>query len=161
MKPLKILPDLIHRRDHAAAPKAPSEHSFFPVVRSCPVLEELALFGHSLVNTEVYVTKITGPTLKYKLDARNLKALESTMSFLASITRIFAPTFSAALARPTIAPRTVYAVIPNSSATLTFARTMKVRSSVKKMCDGCSTVRRRGRVFVICSKNKKHKQRQG
>ncbi|KAI8884167.1 hypothetical protein K501DRAFT_284984 [Backusella circina FSU 941] len=44
---------------------------------------------------------------------------------------------------------------------LTFVRTMKVRSSVKKMCDGCSTVRRRGKLFVTCSKNKKHKQRQG
>ncbi|KAI9265970.1 ribosomal protein L36-domain-containing protein [Sporodiniella umbellata] len=40
-------------------------------------------------------------------------------------------------------------------------RTMKVRSSVKKLCDGCSTVRRRGKLFVTCSKNKKHKQRQG
>ncbi|KAI8372111.1 ribosomal protein L36-domain-containing protein [Blakeslea trispora] len=40
-------------------------------------------------------------------------------------------------------------------------RTMKVRSSVKKMCDGCTTVRRRGKLFVTCSKNKKHKQRQG
>ncbi|KAL1916279.1 uncharacterized protein VTP21DRAFT_5896 [Calcarisporiella thermophila] len=27
-------------------------------------------------------------------------------------------------------------------------RSMKVRSSVKKMCDGCSTVRRRGRVYT-------------
>lgn len=44
---------------------------------------------------------------------------------------------------------------------LTIVRTMKVRSSVKKMCDGCSTVRRRGKLFVTCSKNKKHKQRQG
>ncbi|MDO8469814.1 MAG: 50S ribosomal protein L36 [bacterium] len=37
---------------------------------------------------------------------------------------------------------------------------MKVRSSVKKICMKCKTVRRRGRVFVICV-NKKHKQRQG
>ncbi|KAG2210176.1 hypothetical protein INT46_009714 [Mucor plumbeus] len=44
---------------------------------------------------------------------------------------------------------------------LTLVRTMKVRSSVKKMCDGCSTVRRRGKLYVTCNKNKKHKQRQG
>lgn len=44
---------------------------------------------------------------------------------------------------------------------LTTVRTMKVRSSVKKMCDGCATVRRRGKLYVTCSKNKKHKQRQG
>lgn len=37
---------------------------------------------------------------------------------------------------------------------------MKVRTSVKKMCDKCKLVRRRGRVFVICE-NPKHKQRQG
>ncbi|KAJ3917288.1 ribosomal protein L36-domain-containing protein [Lentinula edodes] len=37
-------------------------------------------------------------------------------------------------------------------------RGMKVRSSVKVMCDGCSIVRRKGRVYVVCSKNPKHKQ---
>ncbi|KAI3424553.1 Ribosomal protein [Psidium guajava] len=38
---------------------------------------------------------------------------------------------------------------------------MKIRSSVKKMCEFCKTVKRRGRVYVICSANPKHKQRQG
>lgn len=37
---------------------------------------------------------------------------------------------------------------------------MKVRSSVKKMCDNCKVVRRKGKVRIICS-NPKHKQRQG
>jgi large subunit ribosomal protein L36 len=37
-------------------------------------------------------------------------------------------------------------------------RGMKVRSSVKVMCDGCNVVRRKGRVYVVCSKNPKHKQ---
>ncbi|MBI2577427.1 MAG: 50S ribosomal protein L36 [Candidatus Wildermuthbacteria bacterium] len=37
---------------------------------------------------------------------------------------------------------------------------MKVRSSVKKICKDCKTVRRRGMVYVVC-KNLKHKQRQG
>ena len=36
---------------------------------------------------------------------------------------------------------------------------MKVRSSVKKICNNCRTIRRKGKVWVICS-NKKHKQRQ-
>ncbi|KAI5858381.1 ribosomal protein L36-domain-containing protein [Tricharina praecox] len=40
-------------------------------------------------------------------------------------------------------------------------RGMKVRSSVKKLCDGCMSVRRKNRVYIICSKNQKHKQRQG
>ncbi|XP_058208327.1 uncharacterized protein LOC131321359 [Rhododendron vialii] len=38
---------------------------------------------------------------------------------------------------------------------------MKVRSSVKKMCEFCRTVKRRGRVYVQCTANPKHKQRQG
>ncbi|HIK56621.1 MAG TPA: 50S ribosomal protein L36 [Synechococcales cyanobacterium M55_K2018_004] len=37
---------------------------------------------------------------------------------------------------------------------------MKVRASVKKMCEKCRVIRRRGRVMVICQ-NPKHKQRQG
>jgi large subunit ribosomal protein L36 len=37
---------------------------------------------------------------------------------------------------------------------------MKVRPSVRKMCDKCKIVRRSGRVFIICS-DKRHKQRQG
>jgi large subunit ribosomal protein L36 len=37
---------------------------------------------------------------------------------------------------------------------------MKVRPSVKRMCDRCRVIRRRGRVMVICT-NPRHKQRQG
>ncbi|HUD09107.1 MAG TPA: 50S ribosomal protein L36 [Candidatus Saccharimonadales bacterium] len=37
---------------------------------------------------------------------------------------------------------------------------MKVRASVKKICQKCKIVRRKGKLFVICS-NPKHKQRQG
>jgi large subunit ribosomal protein L36 len=38
--------------------------------------------------------------------------------------------------------------------------TVKVRPSVRKMCEKCKVVRRRGRIMVICS-NPRHKQRQG
>jgi large subunit ribosomal protein L36 len=38
--------------------------------------------------------------------------------------------------------------------------TMKVRASVKKMCDKCKVINREGVVRVICT-NPKHKQRQG
>ncbi|MBU6389106.1 50S ribosomal protein L36 [Patescibacteria group bacterium] len=38
---------------------------------------------------------------------------------------------------------------------------MKVRPSVKKMCDKCVIIRREGVVRVICKKNPRHKQRQG
>ncbi|EOA81487.1 uncharacterized protein SETTUDRAFT_165949 [Exserohilum turcica Et28A] len=51
----------------------------------------------------------------------------------------------------------------SSGASRMQTRGMKVRSSVKKLCDGCKSVRRKkGRyVYIICSKNPKHKQRQG
>ena len=37
---------------------------------------------------------------------------------------------------------------------------MKVRSSIRKICGKCRTVKRRGRLYVICQ-DPKHKQRQG
>ncbi len=37
---------------------------------------------------------------------------------------------------------------------------MKVKPSVKPMCDKCRVIRRKGVVRVICE-NKRHKQRQG
>jgi large subunit ribosomal protein L36 len=39
-------------------------------------------------------------------------------------------------------------------------RNMKVKASVKKMCEKCRVIKRRGVVRIICS-NPKHKQRQG
>ena len=37
---------------------------------------------------------------------------------------------------------------------------MKVRASVKPMCEKCKVIRRKGVVLVICQ-NPRHKQRQG
>jgi large subunit ribosomal protein L36 len=37
---------------------------------------------------------------------------------------------------------------------------LKVRASVKPMCEKCKIIRRRGVVLVICQ-NPRHKQRQG
>ena len=37
---------------------------------------------------------------------------------------------------------------------------MKVQASVKKMCDKCRVIKRRGVVRIICD-HPKHKQRQG
>ncbi|MFC1721325.1 50S ribosomal protein L36 [Patescibacteria group bacterium] len=37
---------------------------------------------------------------------------------------------------------------------------MKVKTSVKKRCEQCKVIRRKGVVRVIC-KNPRHKQRQG
>jgi len=38
---------------------------------------------------------------------------------------------------------------------------MKVRSSVKPICEHCRVIRRSGVVRIICKKNPRHKQRQG
>ena len=37
---------------------------------------------------------------------------------------------------------------------------MKVRPSVKPICEKCKIIKRKGRVMVICD-NPKHKQKQG
>ncbi len=37
---------------------------------------------------------------------------------------------------------------------------MKVRTSVKRICDKCKLIKRHGKVRVICS-DPRHKQRQG
>ena len=37
---------------------------------------------------------------------------------------------------------------------------MKVRSSVKPICEKCKVIKRKGRIMIICE-NPKHKQRQG
>ena len=37
---------------------------------------------------------------------------------------------------------------------------MKVRASVKKICNNCKIIKRKGKVMVIC-KDPKHKQKQG
>ena len=37
---------------------------------------------------------------------------------------------------------------------------MKVKASVKPICDKCTVIKRKGKVVVICE-NPKHKQRQG
>ncbi|KAN0124739.1 Ribosomal protein L36 domain containing protein [Russula decolorans] len=56
----------------------------------------------------------------------------------------------------TILPYHHVSTLPGTTPAL--ARSMKVRSSVKIMCDGCSVVRRKGRVYILCAKNPRHKQ---
>ncbi|KAG0366494.1 ribosomal protein L36-domain-containing protein [Gamsiella multidivaricata] len=99
------------------------------------------------------------------------------MSLFVSLTRSVAPRLSATplMSRPaamTVLARYQNQIQVQSNAASASAsalpssgfgatRGMKVRASVKKICEGCSSVKRRGRVFIICSKNQKHKQRQG
>ena len=55
--------------------------------------------------------------------------------------------------------RTTYHAVESSTGT-SEGSTVKVKPSVKKMCDKCKVIRRHGRVMVICE-NLRHKQRQG
>jgi len=38
---------------------------------------------------------------------------------------------------------------------------LKVRTSVKPICEHCRVIKRRGVIRVICKRSPKHKQRQG
>jgi len=38
---------------------------------------------------------------------------------------------------------------------------MKVQSSIKKICNSCQVIRRKGRRYIYCQNNPKHKQKQG
>ncbi|KAI9140075.1 ribosomal protein L36-domain-containing protein, partial [Paraphysoderma sedebokerense] len=40
-------------------------------------------------------------------------------------------------------------------------RSYQVRATVKKRCEHCYMVKRKGRLYVLCKKNNRHKQRQG
>ncbi|PTQ51225.1 MAG: LSU ribosomal protein L36p [Brockia lithotrophica] len=51
-------------------------------------------------------------------------------------------------------------VQPRTSAHEKEAIFVKVRPSIKPVCEKCKVIRRHGKVMVICS-NPKHKQRQG
>ncbi|KAF3310480.1 hypothetical protein TWF173_009480 [Orbilia oligospora] len=57
--------------------------------------------------------------------------------------------------------RPTLSLVPQNPVSLSQIRGMKVRSAVKKLCSGCKSVRRKGYLYIICSKNQKHKQRQG
>ncbi|KAI0655122.1 ribosomal protein L36-domain-containing protein [Cubamyces menziesii] len=65
--------------------------------------------------------------------------------------------------RPAALPHSHHAHVPHAhhaqvTPSAILSRGMKVRASVKTMCDGCSVVKRKGRIYIICSKNPKHKQ---
>eukprot|EP00042_Codosiga_hollandica_P021574 m.75944 g.75944 ORF g.75944 m.75944 type:complete len:83 (-) comp50424_c0_seq1:73-321(-) len=40
-------------------------------------------------------------------------------------------------------------------------REYRVRTAIKRRCDSCQIVRRKGRLYVICKREGRHKQRQG
>jgi len=103
-------------------------------------------------DTAAKSVSITSCLLLPKTSTRMLRALlQSTRPLL---TRVRQPTIQLPLNRAPPHPHNHAHSTQNPMLT----RGMKVRSSVKVMCDGCSVVRRKGRVYILCSKNPKHKQ---
>lgn len=64
--------------------------------------------------------------------------------------------YSAMISRNTLLTQT-----PPLTPMLSLRRTFKTKSAVKKFCKDCYIVRRKGRIYVYCKSNGKHKQRQG
>jgi ribosomal protein L36, bacterial type len=54
----------------------------------------------------------------------------------------------------------IWRVEESSIASVRTGAIVKVRASVKKICNKCKVIRRKGVVRVLCE-NSKHKQRQG
>jgi large subunit ribosomal protein L36 len=116
-------------------------------------------------------TTITSPKM---LCTPATRALLLRRSFVVPSTRTRAsiPTFARSCSSLTCGSQTksvtsalkqlsIASANPATKAVSQQIRGMKVRSSVKKLCDGCKSVRRKGGkyVYIICSKNPKHKQR--
>ncbi|RXK37672.1 ribosomal protein L36 [Tremella mesenterica] len=96
-------------------------------------LRQCSCFSHSRASTN-FLRAPTRPPLASTYPVTRSQSQSRTLALLAS-TRARLPTIA-----------------------LAQARGMKVRSSVKKFCDGCMVVKRKGRVYIVCSKNPKHKQ---
>ncbi|KAI9221087.1 ribosomal protein L36-domain-containing protein, partial [Blastocladiella britannica] len=60
---------------------------------------------------------------------------------------------------PLVAARTTIALSPLSRMAPT--RAYQVRASIKPRCQHCYDAMRKGRRYILCKKNPKHKQRQG
>jgi len=50
--------------------------------------------------------------------------------------------------------------LPQAVSSFTAGAVMKVRSSIKRICDKCKLIKRKGVVRIICE-DPRHKQRQG
>ena len=58
-------------------------------------------------------------------------------------------------------PRLSYESEPENLTFCSHGGLVKVRSSVKPICEHCKVVKRNGVTRIICKRNPKHKQRRG
>ena len=96
--------------------------------------------------------------LSVVLVADDVDASTMLRTLLASTRPLLARFRAPSLPHTHVHPHPPHAVALSQTQTPALARGMKVRSSVKVMCGGCAVVRRRGRIYIICSRNPKHKQ---
>ncbi|NXP77245.1 RM36 protein, partial [Ramphastos sulfuratus] len=58
-------------------------------------------------------------------------------------------------------PRVLLAVPPPAALLPPLLAGLKTKTSLKRRCKDCFLVRRRGRLYIICKTNPRHKQRKG
>jgi large subunit ribosomal protein L36 len=139
-----------------------------------PGLPYWTVYGTSPTGQALVEISYTNITHSKMLSTPAARALLIRRSFVVpSIrTRASIPTFARSCSSLTCGSQTksvtaalkqlsIASANPATKAVSQQIRGMKVRSSVKKLCDGCKSVRRKGGkyVYIICSKNPKHKQR--
>lgn len=139
----------------------------------------LLFFGVKFVSTETKLrrSKKKNTVPKHRTGSRVVGQVESFVSpqlgtpstELGSAASISTMSFSFFRTAAAFATRTQASSILQRQVTGTtfgiiqpaLARGFKVRTSVKKLCNDCYVVRRKGKVYVYCKTNQKHKQRQG
>jgi large subunit ribosomal protein L36 len=138
--------------------------------RKCavPTVEQPSTTFSEPRQTSHTITLPTMPSTSPLALFRQLTSLRQCLRSLRSNTLTSFRAFSSQrllTTKPTILSRLATRTPPSASSTQQSCthqiRTMKTRSSVKRLCHGCKPVRRKGRVYIICSENPKHKQRQG
>ncbi|XP_064006123.1 large ribosomal subunit protein bL36m [Pogoniulus pusillus] len=73
----------------------------------------------------------------------------------APVSRTLPPWYGAAVSRALLAVPPPAALLPP------FLAGLKTKTSLKRRCKDCFFVRRRGRLYVCCKTNPRHKQRKG
>ncbi|CAX44716.1 60S L36 ribosomal protein, mitochondrial precursor, putative [Candida dubliniensis CD36] len=108
---------------------------FFPEILSMYIFFFIQVIYTWLTTSHINMISIT------KVISQQFKSTNITNNLFNATPKIISPITSGSLYQP--------------------IRGFKVRTSVKCMCKDCYLVKRKGRVYVYCKSNGKHKQRQG
>lgn len=112
------------------------------------------------------ITNTRGVNIKVTYKMNHIRTLGTTSSRLNPVRNSFKILMrsqyqsSLLTSRLNILNRTLPS-LPSYFNFMVFFRGFKSKSAIKKFCKDCYIVRRKGRVYVYCKSNGKHKQRQG